>query len=90
MQIKKSDNSTQKVSFLIKNISITLLFGAIYLVIARYYGDPLKPWMSYYFSLITQTTLGYDWYLPKKPIYYAINSIQMILVWLLVFFEFIF
>ncbi len=89
MDVQKTDDYAKKISTLIKAVSITLLFGAIYLIAARYNKDPLEPWMSYYHSLITQTTLGYDWYLPKKPIYYAINSVQMILVWVFVFFELI-
>lgn len=89
--IEKNNNKfKEKISFLIKNIAITLIFGAIYLIIARINGDKLEAWMSYYFSLITQTTLGYDWYLPKRPIYYAVNSVQMILVWLMIFFELIY
>lgn len=89
MRVEKTRDNVEKISTLIKAVSITLIFGAIYLIVARYYGDPLEPWMSYYFSLITQTTLGYDWYLPKRGIYYFINSIQMIIVWLFVFFEII-
>jgi quinol-cytochrome oxidoreductase complex cytochrome b subunit len=83
----RNTNNTKKLSSIIKAVSITLIFGALYLIIARYYNDPLEPWMSYYHSLITQTTLGYDWYLPKKPLYFAVNSIQMILVWVFVLFE---
>jgi quinol-cytochrome oxidoreductase complex cytochrome b subunit len=88
MDNQKTSNA-KKISSIIKAVSITLIFGAIYLIVARWQGDPLEPWMSYYHSLITQTTLGYDWYLPKKAIYYGINSIQMILVWLFVLFEII-
>ena len=87
MRIKKADNTVKKLSLLIKAVSITLIFGAIYLIVARYYGDPLDPWMSYYFSLITQTTLGYDWYLPKRGVYYLVNSIQLVTVWLYVYFD---
>lgn len=86
----KTDLKIHKIGFITRNILITILFGFIYYVLVKWNGDVMALWKTMYFSLITQTTLGYDWLLPKKPIYYFVNAIHLILIWSMIVFEFVY
>lgn len=84
------DLTTKKIGFITRNILLCLLFGFIYYFLLRNNNVETEWWKPFYFSLITQTTLGYDWLLPKEGIYYGVNSIHLILIWSMIIFEFMY
>ena len=86
----KFDLNSKKIGFITRNLLLTLLFGIIYIVVLRINGNKMPVWRVMYFSLITQTTLGYDWMLPNKPIYYGINALHLIFMWCMIIFEFLY
>lgn len=86
----KFDITSKKLGFITRNLLLTLFFGLIYIIVLRFNGDKMPIWKVMYFSLITQTTLGYDWMLPDKAIYYGINALHLILMWCMIIFEFVY
>lgn len=82
--------TTSKVGFIMRNLALTTGFGLVYVAMGRVLGDSIPLWRAMYFSLITQSTLGYDWMLPKRPIYYAVNSLQLVGLWAMIIFHFIY
>jgi hypothetical protein len=86
----KFDITSKKIGFITRNLLLTLLFGLIYIIVLRFNGNKMPAWKVMYFSLITQTTLGYDWMLPDKAIYYGINALHLILMWCMIIFEFVY
>lgn len=83
ISLKLSDN---KLSFLFKNVGLTILFGLLYYlaVIVMDHTHIQSFWMCMYFSLVTQTTLGYGWYLPEGTLYRIINTAQMLILWFMI------
>ena len=82
--------SKSKIGFITRNLILTLLFACIYTIVLRWNNNKTPMWKAAYFSLITQTTLGYDWMLPKKPIYYFVNSLQLLAMWSMIIFQFVY
>lgn len=84
------DATSKKIGFITRNLLLTFFFGLLYIFILRLNKDTMPIWKVFYFSLITQTTLGYDWMLPSKPIYYGINALHLIILWSMIIFEFVY
>jgi len=77
----KSQHKGFKLSFFKKNIVLVILFGLLYYLDSVYNGNYNSLFNCFYYSLVTQTTVGFGDIIPKEHGYMKhITILQLLTV----------
>ena len=76
--------------FMLRHLLLVFIFAACYYVVSNYYDTntgkkalqkPLSPLDCFYYSLVTQTTVGYGDIVPKTDMMKVITIVQLLTIY---------